>query len=81
MVFSESIIKEAWQRAGGRCECERGLCGHNGRCGKQLEWNARGLESYGGWEAHHIIAGGVDTANNCEILCQGCHKNTRSYGI
>jgi len=80
MVFSDSTILQAWQRAGGKCECGRDSCGHYGRCGKQLEWNARGSEFYGGWEAHHVTAGGPDTASNCEILCQSCHKKTRTYG-
>jgi 5-methylcytosine-specific restriction endonuclease McrA len=34
-----------------------------------------------GWEAHHITAedaGGKDILSNCEILCQQCHKMTRT---
>lgn len=80
MTFSDSIVQQAWQRAGGKCECERTSCGHTGKCSKQLTQGFQGWELAGGWEAHHITAGGQDTLSNCEILCQPCHKNTGSYG-
>ncbi len=83
MTFSEEVIKTAWTRAGGRCECNRSKCGHVGKCRKTLMWEHRGKETEYGWEAHHILsvdAGGSDTLDNCEILCQECHKNTGSYG-
>lgn len=83
MAFSEDIVKQAWQRASERCECKRERCGHYGRCNKYLLWISRGAESDYGWEAHHrtaVSSGGSDTLDNCEILCQMCHKNTGSYG-
>ena len=84
MAFSASVIRAAWERAGGRCECERKRCGHDGRCNKYLAWYDRGNDyAYGGWEAHHRVAvasGGSDTLSNCEILCIKCHKNTGTYG-
>ncbi len=70
MVFSDEVIRQAWQRAGDNCE----------RCNKALLFASRGKELEGGWEAHHKIASGPDTLANCEILCQPCHKNTKSYG-
>ena len=85
MAFSDAVVRAAWQRAGGRCECGRSSCGHGPwRCGKVLNWYSRGNDYVsGGWEAHHKIAvssGGSDTLSNCEILCISCHKNTGSYG-
>ena len=85
MAFSDTTVLAAWQRAGGRCECGRSNCGHGlSRCGKVLNWYARGNDyAYGGWEAHHIVPvyrGGSDTLSNCQILCIPCHKNTPSYG-
>ena len=85
MAFPLSVVEAAWRRSGGRCECQRSSCGHGyWRCGKQLDWSARGNDyAYGGWEAHHKTAaavGGPDTLSNCEILCISCHKNTGSYG-
>ena len=80
MGFPEDVVKNAWQRAGEKCECRRSICNHGGRCNKILLWDSRGKESEYGWEAHHINSDGPDTLSNCEILCQDCHKNTRSYG-
>lgn len=83
MAFPESIVKKAWERAGGKCECRRKICGHPRRCNKQLVWDNRKEGQRGAWEAHHITAvasGGDDTLSNCEILCLECHKNTGSYG-
>ncbi len=83
--FSDDVILQAWQRAGGRCQCELKGCGHTGRCNKSLVWENRGKEGKrGAWEAHHITAqsakSSTDTLSNCRILCLDCHKNTRSYG-
>ncbi len=80
MVFSEDVIKKAWERADSKCECKRDICGHSSRCNKILKWESSGAESEYGWEAHHINSNGPDTLDNCEILCQQCHKNTQSYG-
>ncbi len=80
MTFPDSVVQQAWDRAGGRCECRRTGHGHTGRCNRELRWNSRGKETAYGWEAHHVTAGGPDTLSNCEILCQDCHKKTRTYG-
>ncbi|MEW5951086.1 MAG: HNH endonuclease signature motif containing protein [Elusimicrobiota bacterium] len=81
MGFPESIIKEAWQRANGRCECRRKEHNHLYiRCNKELVWENRGRENgRGAWEAHHRISvesGGDNTLSNCEILCWDCHSKT-----
>ena len=80
MSFSDSVVEQAWERAEGRCECRRSTHNHVGRCNKGLWKGSQGLETEHGWEAHHITAGGADTLSNCEILCQDCHKKTRTYG-
>lgn len=76
MPFSDDVIRQAWQRAGGRCECTRTTHGHPGRCNKVLILENRDREGNGAWEAHHITADGPDTLSNCEILCWDCHKRT-----
>lgn len=82
MAFSQETIDQAWDRAGGRCECIRQCPQHPGRrCGRILDPNNQkpGQE----WHAHHRIsedADGSDSLSNCEILCVGCHENTESYG-
>jgi hypothetical protein len=80
MAFSDETVKQAWERAGGKCECQRTTHGHVGRCNKTLSWDSRGRESdWGAWEAHHrvsIQSGGSDDLSNCEILCWNCHSRT-----
>lgn len=81
MAFSQETINQAWQRAGGRCECVLKNCTHHGRCNKILD--PRNEREGMKWHAHHIIsqdAGGPDSLFNCQILCIDCHKNTGSYG-
>ena len=78
--FPDSVIKAAFNRSKGRCECTRRSCPHSNRCPEKLIWNRRGYEGPGGWEAHHINSNGPATLNNCEILCVKCHKGTRTYG-
>ena len=74
MAFSDSTKRQAYARAGGRCECTRKGCSHYGRCNADLRY---------GCDAHHRTAqasGGDDGLSNCEMLCIACHKNTGTYG-
>jgi hypothetical protein len=79
MAFSEAVKDEVYKRCGGRCECGRqhpsttNAPHHGGRCPTTFM-------RYGAWEAHHIVAGGPDTASNCEALCIRCHQLTQTYG-
>jgi len=72
MAVSEETKKELYKRAGGRCECTMGVCGHNGRCPRSL------VPDY--WDAHHLNANGPNTPGNLIAMCATCHKNTRTYG-
>ena len=80
MAFSDEVVRQAWQRAGGKCECKRSTHDHSYvRCNKELVWENRGREGRGKWEAHHrtsVEAGREDTFSNCEILCWDCHSAT-----
>jgi len=78
--FSDAVIQAAWRRCGGQCECKRISHNHGYRCPQKLNWNLRGSELPGGWEAHHVNSNGDGSLSNCEILCQWCHKHTESYG-
>lgn len=79
--FPQSVVDAAWVRSGGRCECKRKSHNHPyHRYATILNAYSRGKETQMGWEAHHIDSNGSATVDNCEILCQECHKNTRSYG-
>lgn len=76
MAFPESVVRQAWQRAGGRCQCQRVTHGHSRRCNKQPVWKNRGREGRGKWEAHHRVRGRGDILSNCEMLCWDCHSKT-----
>lgn len=80
MAFSEDVVKQAWDRAGGKCECTRTIHGnHTSRCAKILTWQNRGRRGESAWEANHINrqeSGGHDGLTNCEILCWDCHEQT-----
>ena len=74
MAISSETRALLFKRAGGKCECTMNICGHIGRCNKDLGST---------WEAHHktsVNAGGSDSLSNLIAMCNSCHKNTRSYG-
>lgn len=56
--FPEDVVRRAWARADGRCECHRKTHEHPYvRCNKELVWENRGRETgRGAWEAHHIVS-------------------------
>ena len=80
MAFSEDTVRQAWNRAGGKCECGRTSHNHTGgRCNSPLVWENRSREGVGAWEANHrtrVESGGDDSLSNCEILCWPCHAKT-----
>jgi 5-methylcytosine-specific restriction endonuclease McrA len=77
MAFAQSVVDQAFDSSGGRCECTRATHPHgSNRCTTRLQRANRGRELPGGWEAHHRTAGGPDTLSNCQILCWPCHKAT-----
>jgi hypothetical protein len=72
MEFSEKVLREAFSRSGGRCECRRASHKHGDqRCPRNLSWTLHGKDPEG-WEAHLVKAGGPETAANCEVLCFSC---------
>lgn len=84
-TFPDSVVNQAWLRSGGICECTRTTHSWHpgGRCSQKLRYNDRGRRTGFGWEAHHKVAekhGGQDILSNCEILCLGCHKATKTFG-
>jgi hypothetical protein len=75
MGFSDDVIKQAWERAGSQCECmKRTHSHHYSPCAKFLDWNKRGKNTQGGWEALQIDGNGASTAANCEIVCWRCYE-------
>jgi len=73
MAFSEEVVKLAFFAAGSKCECERTTHGHTEKCNNSLNFNDRGREGTGVWEAHHknwLSSGGSDSLSNCEYKYQ-----------
>ena len=71
MPFSDEMVRAAWKRAAGRCECKRENHGHDGRCRSSLLWTMRGAEEGAGFEARQLTSWGTDVLTNCAILCAG----------
>ena len=66
--LSAEIRNALYQRAGGRCECQRRNCKHP----KEL-WHARCTNILReDWEAHLIASGGEYVLSNLEALCRQC---------
>lgn len=75
MPFSEYIVKQAWRRSGGRCECTRTTHSHGRACKKKLLELYRGDdESDFGWEAHSKSGAYLNNVADCEILCWDCQE-------
>jgi len=73
MPFADDVVKQAFERAGGQCQCRRQ--GHPHfyiPCGKPLTWDKRGKPGWGGWDARRRDTMTGDTPDNCEIVCMSC---------
>lgn len=75
MAFPDDVVRQAWERSAGQCECERRTHAHfYTPCRKSVVREARGTKGQGGWEANHITASGGDGLYNCEVLCWECYR-------
>ncbi len=75
-MTSGSVIRQAWMRSSGRCECRRSSHRHTPlRCGAPLFWGHRGNRMLlGGWEVLHTETGRWGVIADYEILCCECYK-------
>ena len=75
-MFSETVVKDAWNRARAECECVTEGHEHQGRCGKTLIWEKQGQSGeFGGWETkakQPLDQGGADDESNCQVVCWFC---------
>jgi hypothetical protein len=72
--FTEAIIRQAWLRSGGRCECTKQTHTHIGRCNRKLLELYRGDdETIYGWEAQSK-SGTYKDLDDCEIVCLDCQE-------
>ncbi len=73
MAFSEELIRAAWKRLEGRCECTLAdKHGHGERCGRPLLWALRGATGEEGWDPVRRMSWATDVLANCEIRCAKC---------
>jgi len=77
MSSSEGVLRQAWDRASGQCECMRRTHKHfYAPCGRSLRWEKRGEATPGGWQSHQRSVLDGEAASNIEILCLECHDAT-----
>lgn len=73
MAFSEEVKEEAFKRAGGRCECTRGMCATHylSRCPSSLSMASANFN-----RKKQTVLGDADSLSNCEVLCTYCFANS-----
>jgi hypothetical protein len=71
-LFSESVIRNAFYRSDGECECTNNYHKHSGRCSSLIIYNMRGMELPGGWEVYRTDADNPPVISNCRIICIDC---------
>jgi hypothetical protein len=76
VAFSDEVLRQAWKRSGGKCECQVRTHSHGfNQCSELLGWDKRGQREAEGWEAGYrtsVDAGGDESLANCEIRCWEC---------
>ena len=76
MPFPEMLLLQAWEKAGGQCECRRWSHSHPYvRCTRKLVWENRGRAVESGWVPRYRTSPTSDTPLGCEILCWDCHRH------
>jgi len=73
MQISEDLLKSAFEKAGGKCECRNEKHDHRKRrCNRNLFWNNKGKGAQGVWEAR--VRGKGIGVGDVEIVCWKCYK-------
>jgi hypothetical protein len=79
MTVPEVFILQAWEMAGGQCQCRRFSHGHPYvRCTRRLKYEARGAKEQGGWAPRFRTSPTTDTPLSCEVLCMECFERTQA---
>jgi len=74
-MFPDDIVRKAWERSGGQCECQNRSHPHfYVPCAKPLVWENRGKKIWGGWDIKKVNPNGGDTLDNSVILCMTCFE-------
>lgn len=76
MSFPDYIVKQAWTRSGGRCECTNRAHEHISRCNRRLLELYRGdIETSYGWEPCSNSGAYLNDPSDCEIFCWECRDD------
>lgn len=69
MAFTEETKAEAFERSGGRCECDRMSCSNHymARCANRI---TPSTAQYRHKKDHPLT--GTEALSNCEVLCLDC---------
>jgi hypothetical protein len=75
MTVPEVFVLQAWEKAGGQCECHRLSHSHTyGRCTRRMIYEKRGSREHGGWVPRYRTSPATGTPLACEILCIDCYE-------
>jgi hypothetical protein len=75
MSPSELELIRLWEKATGRCQCQRWAHNHTYvRCSRRLSYEQRGINAEGGWVPHFRASPATETVLDCEILCWDCYQ-------
>ena len=73
MPFDTKVVRQAWSRCAGHCECTRAEHNHRfGRCSLKLRYDRRGEAKKDAWEIHRKDPSRGEIFPNSEILCMEC---------
>jgi len=76
----EVVVRQAWQRSGGKCECTQLAHDHSYiRCNKPLIQDRQDKPLPSGWKPRHRIGDDIDIITACEIFCWECYQKTNPY--
>jgi hypothetical protein len=68
------VLRQAWQRSGGKCECTSLNHDHPYiRCNKPLVWDRQDKPLPGGWRVHYRLGYSRNAIAACKILCWDCY--------
>ena len=81
MIFDRELVKQAWARSSGMCECKRIGCQHpGGRCTNAIEEKKFNEDEVGGWYVRPINEFGPEKLFNVEAVCAECFNKVKQTG-
>lgn len=79
MILDKDLVKQAWQRCDGACECKRIGCQHpGGRCSNTLDEKMFRDDEESGWYVRPINEFGPAKLFNIEVVCSECFNKLKA---